>query len=241
MKNLKEYTAASIDNKTLLAICPHPDDETLPIGGLLLEAKRAGWKTSVICLTKGGAGKVSFQTDLATEKLRMAEFKKAVQILGVSKYYLLDFTDGSLRDSQAVVEKRLSKFLEEIKPGVVVTYDHSGATGHPDHILTSLVVHKLVEKSDKKITLLWVSFRGIARKFNKKSKTFRYFTTPNLYLSLSLQSRFKKTKAYLQHKSQIPSFKVKTLFVLYCLFISETYHIVDVKKNYQYKYVVYNI
>lgn len=39
-----------------MTVFPHPDDETMASGGLLLAAKRLGWKTVVVVLTKGGAG-----------------------------------------------------------------------------------------------------------------------------------------------------------------------------------------
>lgn len=42
MIDLKSYLH-QINNKTLVTVFPHPDDETLPTGGLLLEAKRAKW------------------------------------------------------------------------------------------------------------------------------------------------------------------------------------------------------
>lgn len=153
----------------------------------------------------------------------------------------MDFEDGKLLENKDILEKELRELLLKLNPGLIVTYDHSGVTGHPDHITASLVVSEVLKNSPLNSKLLWVALKGLPKLFNRRSKTFKYFTVPDLKVTLSFKSKIKKVEASLRHRSQIDSFKTKVLLILFSILSSETYHLVNLNKDYQYKYVEFDI
>ena len=60
--------------RSLLVLAPHPDDEVFGCGGLLLLARRQGWRCHVVVVSDGAAG-----GDMA---MREAESLAAARVLG---------------------------------------------------------------------------------------------------------------------------------------------------------------
>lgn len=142
-------------NPSLLAVFAHPDDEVFT-GGTLAHYAAAGVQVTLVCATKGDAGKV---TDPELEvsdseglaALRAEELKRATQILGLTDVRLLGYGDSGREertrtgDTQALmnvpleeVEARLREVIAEVRPQVIVTFDPHGGYGHADH----LAVHR---------------------------------------------------------------------------------------------------
>lgn len=134
-------------NHTLLAILPHPDDESFPMGGTL--AKYAAHQTHVtlVCATRGEAGIPSVS---ATEagKIREAELRHAVAELGLSELRFLDYHDGRLAqvDTEEFIA-RLAILMKEIRPAVVLTFGPDGISGHPDHVTLSARVTQAFDRA----------------------------------------------------------------------------------------------
>ncbi len=230
----------STKTKSLMAIFPHPDDESFATGGLLLAAKRLGYKTVVAILTKGDAGKNFTPANGKTlAQTRTHELGRAVKRLGVTKFYLGDFPDAKLRDTKIKWSQWVKDIVKKEKPSMVVTYDPSGFTGHPDHIVLSLEIKETV-KSLTNTKLFWVSFPiNFARYLN--TKTIRYFSTPTHIVK---HNGISKLLAILEHKSQGTLKKKKSFLMLLCLLFvvrTEWYHEVDLTKEYRYKYVKFDI
>ena len=143
--------------KSLMVIFPHPDDETMATGGLLLYAKLIGWKTIVVTLTKGDAGRLNIHPRGRTvSEIREGELKKAAKILKVSNLIIGDFSDGKLNNNKSTVISYVKEIIRKHEPGIVLTYDHSGITGHPDHITLSLIVKEIFQNGlGKKSVLFW--------------------------------------------------------------------------------------
>lgn len=132
----------NIKNKTLLVIFPHPDDETMATGGLILAAKKAGFKVIVLILTKGGAGKIFIRVNgFSLKEIREIELTRATNILGVDKLVIEDLDDGKLRQQTKQIAYLLNSYMAKYEPGLVVTYDPSGFYGHPDHIILSKEIY----------------------------------------------------------------------------------------------------
>lgn len=128
----------TISNKTLLVVFPHPDDETMAAGGLIMAAKRLDWKVIVVCLTKGGAGKIHIHANgYSLKEIREKELSRATQILGVDEVILTDYDDGKLKNNKKEIARLLHGYIFKHNPGLLVTYDPSGFYGHPDHITLS--------------------------------------------------------------------------------------------------------
>ncbi len=139
----------------LLAIFAHPDDEVFS-GGMLAHYAAAGVQVTLVCATKGDAGKVTdpdIQVDgpEALAVVRAEELSRATAILGLSDVRMLGYGDSGREertrtgDTRALMnvpleelEARLREIIAEVNPQVIVTFDPHGGYGHADH----LAVHR---------------------------------------------------------------------------------------------------
>jgi N-acetyl-1-D-myo-inositol-2-amino-2-deoxy-alpha-D-glucopyranoside deacetylase len=136
--------------RVLLAVLAHPDDESFGMGGTLALYASKGVDVFLICATKGEVGEVA--PDLlggydSISSLREAELRCAAGHLGLTGVIFLNFRDSGMAGSpenqhpQALmiqstddVASMIAKYIRELKPGVVVTFDPIGGYRHPDHI-----------------------------------------------------------------------------------------------------------
>src|ERR1041385_7148650 len=139
----------------LLAIFPHPDDETLGLGSTLARYSAEGVETYLVCATRGERGWFDSEgPDPGLEgvaRIREAELRCAAEHLGIHEVSFLDYIDGELdqADPEEIIGKLVSH-IRRIKPQVVVTFGPDGAYGHPDHIaLSQLTNAALVCAADR--------------------------------------------------------------------------------------------
>jgi len=127
----------------LLAVFPHPDDESLGLGPTLA-AYRADLQveTYLLCATRGQRGwpgdPAANPGPEALGRLREAELHAAARILGLREVTLLDYMDGEV--DQAEPARLIGRIVEQVRrlqPHVVVTFPPDGSYGHPDHIAIS--------------------------------------------------------------------------------------------------------
>jgi len=119
---------------SLLAVFAHPDDESLAAGGLLAWCAARGAHVSLLCLSRGEAGRGDVD-DLGTTRAR--ELEAAAAALGLSEVVLRDHADGTLPWLPAgVLERDIHAAIVERRPDVVVTFGEDGLYWHPDHIAT---------------------------------------------------------------------------------------------------------
>ena len=130
------------ENLRLLAIFPHPDDETLGLGSTLARYSTEGIETYLICATHGEHGWFDSEGPNpgleGVARIREAELHCAAESLGIHEVSFLDYIDGDV--DQAKPEEIIGKLvahIRRIKPQVVVTFGPDGAYGHPDHIALS--------------------------------------------------------------------------------------------------------
>lgn len=132
-----------IKAKSLLAIMPHPDDESLGFGGTLAKyGSDRSISTHLITATRGQKGSLGDPklkvARASLPKVREQELKCAAKTLKVDKLKILDYVDGELH---AVEEKigitDMVRLIRKIKPQVVITFGPDGGYGHPDHIVLS--------------------------------------------------------------------------------------------------------
>lgn len=137
------------DALKLLAIFPHPDDETLGLGSTLARYAAEGVETYLICATRGERGWFDSEgPDPGFEevaRIREAELRCAAENLGIHEVSFLDYIDGDVdqADPQEITGKLVSH-IRRIQPHVVVTFAPDGAYGHPDHIALSQFTHGAV-------------------------------------------------------------------------------------------------
>lgn len=241
MKQIDEVLK-EITPKKLLAIFPHPDDETMVVGNLLLHAKKLGFETHVFILTQGAAGQIHIHPHGKTLKqVRREELLRAAKILKVDNLIIDDFDDGKLRDQSDVWLIRVKEVIQSIKPAVIVTFDPSGWTGHPDHIVTSIKIKSLIKEKFPKITLLW---RAVPDVLKDKwiHKDCADCMVEAQYVVDPKRSWITKWRAAREYKSQ--RFGQKILVPLIRIVQQhrlEWYHKVDFSKIYKHKFVKFDI
>jgi len=130
------------DMLKLLAVFPHPDDETLGLGSTFARYSTEGFETYLVCATHGERGWFDSEgPDPGFEgvaRIREAELRCAAEHLGLREVSFLDYIDGDV--DQADPDEAIGKIvthIRRIKPHVVVTFPPDGNYGHPDHIALS--------------------------------------------------------------------------------------------------------
>ena len=147
------------DNRRLLLVHAHPDDESIGTGATMAKYVAEGAHVTLVTCTLGDEGEILIpdlahlaahdQDQLAGH--RLTELADAMAHLGVTDYRILGGI-GAFRDSGMMgtepnsrtdcfwqadlldAAKHLVRIIREVKPQVVVTYDDFGGYGHPDHI-----------------------------------------------------------------------------------------------------------
>ena len=116
----------------LCAICAHPDDAELTMGGTIAREAARGRRIALVDLTRGEAG------SRGTPEIRAAEAEAAARILGAAHRESLGLPDARLAPTpearDAVVEA-----LRRLRPQVVLLPHWEQR--HPDHAVASRLVY----------------------------------------------------------------------------------------------------
>lgn len=124
------------DLGTVLGVWAHPDDEAYLSAGLMALARDAGQRVVCVTATRGEHGTADPGTwpPRRLGRLREAELRASLAVLGVSEHHFLDLVDGTLaRQDQAAAVARIAALVAEVQPDTIVTFGPDGLTGHPDH------------------------------------------------------------------------------------------------------------
>lgn len=135
---------------TLLAVLAHPDDETFGMGGTLALHARRGDNVYLVCATRGEVGTVDpehMRNFKSIAELRESELRCAAEHLGLKEVFFLGYRDSGMPgtpdnqhpDAQVAhsvdeVAGKVVKYIRELKPDAVLTFDPIGGYRHPDHI-----------------------------------------------------------------------------------------------------------
>ena len=150
--------------KTILAVLAHPDDETFGLGGTLALYAQKGFDTYYVCATRGEVGSADEEFMKGykdTAEMRTAELLRAAKILGLKEVFFLGYRDSGMPgsadnkhpDAQVAhsideVAGRVVKYIRELKPDIVLTFDPIGGYRHPDHIHIQQATTLAFEKAD---------------------------------------------------------------------------------------------
>jgi len=111
----------------VIAVGAHPDDVEIAIGGTLAMLVRQGYRVGIVDLTDGEPTPGS-----PGPEVRLAEAKKAAEILGVQVRETLDLPNRSLFDCfEARVE--LGKVFRRYRPKIVLGIAGKTPMASPDH------------------------------------------------------------------------------------------------------------
>lgn len=117
----------------LLVIAAHPDDAEMTVGGTLLVARRLGYRTAVVDLTRG---ELSSRGDLET---RARETAAATELLGLAARENLDLPDGGVRDAHEA-RLRLVGAIRRLRPKLMLAPWKGDL--HPDHAGAGLLAER---------------------------------------------------------------------------------------------------
>ena len=134
----------------LLAVFPHPDDETFTAAGVLAAAAERGVPVVVVSATRGEAGESALPDLDDPERLgaiREQELRTAMGHLGATDVRFLGFRDSGMagspeaehpnafvRATVADAAAMLAALIRELRPEVIITFGPEGVYGHPDHL-----------------------------------------------------------------------------------------------------------
>ncbi len=146
------------NNKKILVIAAHPDDEILGCGGTMSKHVSLGDIVNVIFLTNG----VSARSETNKEKLkknvldRRNSAIRASKIIGSKKPYFLNFQDNQL-DLYPLLKiiKSIESIIMRIKPHTI--YTHFNNDLNIDHQITSKAVITIC-RPQKKIPVKQILF-----------------------------------------------------------------------------------
>ena len=126
---LSQAPVGCLSASRLWVVAPHPDDETLGVGGLMAARARAGLEVHVLVVTAGE--RAYGASDPALAMRRRAELHAAMQCLGVAEaaVHWLGLPDGEVTAGEATLVEAL---IDRLRPGDTVLGPYS-LDGHPDH------------------------------------------------------------------------------------------------------------
>ena len=103
-------------NKRALIIAPHPDDESLGMGGSIAKMINHGIEVSILTV----AGHLPPLYEQKDYELTVKEAKKAYEILGVKKFKFLDIPSTMIGDEPThVINGKIFSVVSEFKPHYV--------------------------------------------------------------------------------------------------------------------------
>lgn len=138
---------------SLLTVHAHPDDESIATGGIMARYSRAGVRVTCVICTGGEEGEIVVpEMDTPDHHARLAEIRagelqRALEALGPVESRALGYRDSGMMGAPAndtpgnlwtadldEAVGRLVRIVRDVRPQVIVGYNHFGGYGHPDHV-----------------------------------------------------------------------------------------------------------
>jgi len=125
------------NNKIVLVVAAHADDEVLGCGGTIINHTSNGDKVHTIFMADGVSSRSKeFKENL---KLRKDSSKLAQSILGISSTHYIDLADNRMDSIPTLdIVQKLEPIIDEIKPSII--YTHHPCDLNIDHQLTHTAV-----------------------------------------------------------------------------------------------------
>lgn len=148
-------------SRRLLVALAHPDDESFGPAGTIVHYARQGIAVHYACATRGEAGYADpelLEGAGSLAELRTQELECAARHLGLTAVHFLGYHDSGMENApenqnpacllQAPLDEvveRITHLIRQIRPQVVLTFDPTGGSLHPDHVrmnqATTLAFH----------------------------------------------------------------------------------------------------
>ncbi len=124
-----------LQERRVLILSPHPDDDIIACGGTIYRHHLAGSEITAVYMTDGRKGNYRYREEELIA-IRQEEARRAAKIVGINKLIFLDNRDSELTASSKTI-KELSKILTDLKPDAI--FLPFILDNHHDHIATSQI------------------------------------------------------------------------------------------------------
>ena len=114
----------------VLIFSPHPDDETLSMGGTILHLMEKGCEIHVVLMAH-------CQIDAQLQSQREQEFEKVIQAYGIQHVHYLQQMDGNYRNTEAV-RQHIQTIMQNIQADFL--FSPPPFDLHQDHLQASLSI-----------------------------------------------------------------------------------------------------
>jgi LmbE family N-acetylglucosaminyl deacetylase len=115
--------------RTVVVIAPHPDDEVIGCGGVILLHRQAGHDVSVVHVTDGRGSRAGGLDADSMARRRRGEAEACLAILGVGQWHWLGLPEWEWHDAEGAAA--LERVLGERRPSLI--YAPSRVDFHPEH------------------------------------------------------------------------------------------------------------
>jgi bacillithiol biosynthesis deacetylase BshB2 len=135
-------------HKRILAVFPHPDDESFVCAGTLAKYIDEGAEVTYACLTLGEMGRnmgiPPFANRVTLPAIRKEELEASSRAIGIQDLRMLGFHDKMIEfEDQQLLDSRILAMIKELNPSLVITF-YPGFSVHPDHDATGAAVTRTI-------------------------------------------------------------------------------------------------
>lgn len=141
------------EERHVLVVYPHPDDEAFSVAGTLRLYHNMGVPVTYACLTLGEMGRnlgnPPFATRESLPEIRRKELIAACEAMGIKDLRMMGLRDKTVEfeDDEKMI-KLVNDLIVELNPSLIVTF-LPGFAVHPDHEATGRAVVEAVRRIDK--------------------------------------------------------------------------------------------
>ncbi|MYL50967.1 bacillithiol biosynthesis deacetylase BshB2 [Halobacillus litoralis] len=140
--------------KHVLVIFPHPDDEAFGVSGTISSYIKQGTPLTYACLTLGemgrNLGKPTFATRESLPEIRRKELIKAAEAMGIEDLRMMGLRDKTLEfEDDGEMKAMVRQLVDELQPSLVISF-YPGFAVHPDHEATARAVVRALREIDEK-------------------------------------------------------------------------------------------
>jgi GT2 family glycosyltransferase/LmbE family N-acetylglucosaminyl deacetylase len=145
--HLTTFETSTLPGNQWLIFAPHADDESIGMGGTIIDAISRGIKITLVVMTNGAYGKKQDQKRSEIIALREQEVKKVVSFLGIQSVIFLAEEDRGLSLNKQSIHLIAEK-ISACHPDSL--FIPSALELHPDHRMTSELVWQAIKQVNYK-------------------------------------------------------------------------------------------
>lgn len=205
------------NKKTLLAIFPHPDDETA-VAEVLMKYVRSGYKVQLMIATDGkdGTRVTKIPSGDSLGNLRKEETRCACKIMGIPAPMFLGIERLDTKIGVGRYFREHKRFLDTLKvlipvirPDIIITFGPDGDTHHSEHIVTGATITELLLQEGwvEKYPLYYVAWtKELGMKADLGYVHEKYF---NIKIEYSNEDELKALEAFKCYVTQFTEEEMK--------------------------------